>query len=201
MELDYLVEEALQDSQSSDDGSVYREHDVIQSDWIETAWKPLEVFVLDVRDPIERRVEHRIQSMAEQIECQEIEVQSNHWLSFEVVPDLRVERNRPGGKVNPSNDERDENEWRRMGNDDPYKKVGVVNNTGRRCVAEDFNMTWVLSEEADDLWPATIWIRRDGKLIWGDSDEFVVIFVKVDSQWNGYWSTGICQDLVTSSVL
>lgn len=74
-----------------DNRSVYREHDIVQLDWIKSAWESIEVLVLDVSDPIKRAVENRVQRVTKQVEGEKVEVQSDHGFSLIVVPDLRVE--------------------------------------------------------------------------------------------------------------
>lgn len=50
----------------------------------------------------EERVEEKVGKVAEQVEGDEVEVQSHHALSSPVRPDLRVERQRPAEEVDPA---------------------------------------------------------------------------------------------------
>lgn len=89
-----------------------RKHNVVEFDGIKATRKSLKIFVLNVGNPIKRRVEERVKRVAQQVKRQEVEVQSDYRLPLEIYPDLRIKGDRPGHEVNPSDDHRDENDGR-----------------------------------------------------------------------------------------
>ena len=64
----------------------------------------LEVVVLDAGDPVEGDVEHAVQGEPDDIQCHEVEVESDHALPPPVLVDLRVEGDGPGDEVDPPDD-------------------------------------------------------------------------------------------------
>lgn len=157
------------------------EHNIVELNWVESTRESAEIFFLDVRDPVERRIENCVERVTQQVERQEIKVQPNDRLSLEVDEDLRVEGDWPGGKVNPTDDERYENDCRRVCDDDANKQVWIVDNSARRCIASDFHMSGVFAEKADDLRPTVGYVCGNWESTRRDDEQVMMIFEKVDS--------------------
>lgn len=163
-------------------------HDVVELNGVDTSRESLEILELNVADPVEGRIENRVERVAEQVEGNEVEVQSDNWLSLKVDPNLRIEWNRPSYKVNPANDKRDEDDRRRVRNDNANEKLRIIHNAWGRWVADNFDMSGAFSKKADNLLPVLIWIRGNLELSRGNRDHFVVILIQVHSQFSGNWS-------------
>lgn len=169
---------------------MYREHDVIQFNGIETAGMSLEIFVLDVSYPIKRWVENRVERVAQQVERQKVKVQANYRFSLEVVPNLRVEGDRPSDEVNPTDDQRNENYGRRMRDDNSNEQSRVINDTRWSCISDDFDVSRTLPQKRDLLHPVIVAVCWDRKGVRAYCDHVMVVLVKGDDQWSVDWSAG-----------
>lgn len=169
---------------------MYREHDVIQFNWIKTTGMSLEIFILDVSYPIKRWVENRVERVAQQVERQKVKVQADYRFPLEVVKNLGVEGDRPSDEVNPTDDQRNENYGRRMRNDNSNEKARVIDNTRRSCIPDDFNVSRTLPQERDLLHPVIVAVCWNRERIRTDCDHVMMVLVKGDDQWSADWSAG-----------
>lgn len=158
-----------------------REEDVVQLHGIVAAGESLEVFVLDVRDPVEGRVEHGVQRVPEKIQREKVEIQADDGLALVVVPDLRVKRDRPGGEVDPADDEREKNDGRRVRDADPDKQVGVVDICVRSGVSDHLDVSGAFTGHIDGL-RETIAAGWHGEAVGSDHDQVIVVLVEVHQQ-------------------
>lgn len=175
---DYLIDKALHDGQSGDDGSMDREDDVIQLHWIVAAGESLKVFVLDVRDPVEGRVEHCVKCVSEKIQREKIEIQADDGLALVVVPDLRVKRDRPGGEVDPADNDRDENDGRRVRDANPDEQAGVIDICVWSGVSEHLDLSGALASHIDDL-HEIVAVSRHCEADGSDHDQVIVVLVEI----------------------
>lgn len=82
------------------------EDHIIQQHRIQTTRMTLLVLLLQASNEVEAAIEHAVQSEANNVESEEVKVQSLHGFAAVVDPDLRIKGHRPGGKVNPSENNR-----------------------------------------------------------------------------------------------
>lgn len=73
--------------------------------------KSPKIFLLEVAREVETHVEDSVHAVTDNVQRQKVETQSNDRFSSEVENHLRVEGNTPCCKINPTNDERDEDQW------------------------------------------------------------------------------------------
>lgn len=71
-----------------------------------------------------------------------------------------------------------------MCNDDANKQIGVVNNSGGCGIPSDLSVSRSLTVEADKLRPVLIRISGDRNAAWRNHNQLVVVFIKVDCQWD-----------------
>lgn len=176
----YLVHEALTDGEQRDERRVDREDDIVELDGVETARESLEVFIFDVSDPIKRAVEDGVERVAQQVQREEVKIQADHRLPAEIDPDLRIERNRPRCEINPTDDDRNENERGWMRDDDANEQFGVVDDAGGRWISDDFRVSRILPVKADDLLPIFVRVRGDLKDVRRNADQLMKILIKSD---------------------
>lgn len=78
--------------------------DIVGQHRIKATRMPLKVLLLDLGNPIEACIEDRVHDEAHNVQGDKVKVEPNHALSLKVRVDLRVKRDGPRGKVDPSHD-------------------------------------------------------------------------------------------------